>query len=264
MTNLFLLLGMARSGTTLAQRLLVESGVVHIPRETHFWSDNQFPSSFDVMTSSDIDDALRRLAQREFDVSGELERQLRLLAGRTAWEFFDALVRGGAPNTAVLCGEKTPSHTQLIEKLHSEHEGLRSIVMVRDPRATFTSHLSVPWGNHDSNSFIGRWRKTYQQVVLSQETYGADRVKIIRLEDLVHETQHQIDSTLSFLSVNAVDQDARKPKQSDLASPTEFWKDRSFGEVEAAPDNRFRFRLDPREERRFATSLSDLMEFFGY
>lgn len=261
---MFLLLGMARSGTTLAQRLLVESGAIHIPRETHFWTDNQFLSSFHLMTNADIDAALDHLAHRDFDLSTQLESQLRDMSGETAWDFFTTLTRAPSQNGIALQGEKTPSHTRLIGKLHSEHPGLKSIVMVRDPRATFASHLSVSWGIHDSEEFVERWRRNYQEVLLALETYGPAQIKIIRLEDLVQETKHYIDSALSFLSVSAVDSGHKSIDPSVLASQKEFWKARSFGDIDNRLDNLFRFRLDPMEERRIWTSLSDLTKVMGY
>ena len=265
MQNFFLLLGMARSGTTLAQRLLVESGAIWIPRETHFWTDNPHLSPDQRLTTYDIQRALFNLDARDWFGSPEIRTNFALLQEDIrAWDFFTKVVLSSASDEFAAYGEKTPSHTRLINKLHSAQPNVRSIVLVRDPRAVFLSHLGVGWGVHDHDDFVSRWRIAYEEVLLAHETLGPEKVMIVRLEDLVQDTKSFVSSSLKFLSIPLSGESRIIENIENLISFNEPWKVPAFGEVNSNVDRRHQIRLDQFERKKIERGLSELMIHFGY
>lgn len=270
----FLIAGMARSGTTLCQRLASELAHVAVPRETHFWSNylqrgSSAPQRWmDRAAIVALLDAMCRPDGQMAMTEAERERVCAssVVDGCTAWELFGAVVDALSPDGAAVLGEKTPAHAWSAAHLLAHEPSLRLVAVVRDPRANFASLLGVQWGQRDAQRFAWRWRLLHERLLAERDAFGHHRILIVRYEDLVTEPDRFQNDLASFLGVD----DERSPAPESLFLPHETWKQRalqapdvgridSWRQMLAVPDvavveqitapvaERFDYRFDPGE-----------------
>lgn len=236
----FLIVGTARSGTTLVQRLCCELPDVWVPPETHFWSlADEAADRFDfplrgrnrIEMVAWLLDALtsRTLPVQPSAVIEEIGKRDRR-AG--LWVVFEALVAAMSPDVGVL-GEKTPGHVAHWEQLTNVIPELKLIGLIRDPHAVWRSHRNVPWGDDDAWLLAERWLAHQRSLEDAARLLGPDRVMIVRYEDLVEEPrQHQSDIA-AFLGVpdEPAPLTTTQLRDHPLFPTREQWKSNALGAV---------------------------------
>jgi len=191
----FLVVGSARSGTTLVQRLAWSLDGVRVPAETHFFSDFatdlargwSFP-----LAGRDLADALAAYARRPYlrGVAFEPGRLADALGGacQGPLELFGAVVAElagtGTEAGDVLTGEKTPAHLLWWEPLSRRLPALRVVAVVRDPRAVAASHQALDWGR-DPVAVARRWVDDLGRLSALWAALGPARSLVLRYEDVV-------------------------------------------------------------------------------
>lgn len=236
----FLIVGTARSGTTLVQRLCCELPEVWVPPETHFWplaaeaaGRFEFPlrgRNRIEMVSWLLDSlASRTLPVRPSAVVDEIGKRDRRAA---LWVVFESLVAAMSPEVRIL-GEKTPGHVAHWQQLTSAIPELKLVGVIRDPHAVLRSHRKVPWGDHDPWTLAERWLAHQRSLEDAARLLGPARVMLIRYEDLVTEPEAHQESLAAFLGV------PNEPKALDpvllrdhpLFPEREVWKSNALGSV---------------------------------
>ena len=204
----FLIIGTARSGTTLVQRLCAELPDVWVPPETHFWeiadvARHRF--SFPLRgrdRAHFVDWMMNELRDRPLDVDPkEIITDLRSRPVRIGlWQVFEAMVAAMSPTAGVL-GEKTPSHIAWWEHFAQARPDLKFVAVIRDPRAVLRSHRTVAWGESDAWALAERWLAHQRSIRDCERLLGPDRCLILRYEDLVADTPGHHEQLASFLGV---------------------------------------------------------------
>ena len=233
----FLIVGLARSGTTLSQRLAAEIDGVWVARETHFWSrylhsDHRFGSRH--VTRPAVRKLLSEMQRPDELIALTADEGATILArvapeGCTPWELFANVVDSLSPDGPQTLGEKTPAHAGMATRLLAEQPALKVVAIVRDPRAIFASMLSVPWGLRDSQRLAWRWRLIYERLLADVDAFGRHRVMLVRYEDIVADPAGYQADLAAFLDV-PLQVSAMKDDELFLAGET--WKQRAL----EAPD----------------------------
>ena len=196
----FLIVGSARSGTTLVQRLACEISGVGMPPETHFFSSfasdllhrRAFP-----LAGSDLREELDRFSSLETSKGIEIDQTAIMddlgNVARSPFELFEAIVRALARNSAVVLGEKSRASPMVAGYRGGRAPWVRfAVVVVRDPRAVVASNLSCrgPTTMMSPRSPIGsicrsqrRWGSTSRRRPPSCDTQ--DSPLLLRYEDVV-------------------------------------------------------------------------------
>lgn len=245
----FLIVGMARSGTTVAQRLVSEFESVWVPQETHFWRHggaiaSRFPVPLDRREASDAIswflslESSVRLAVRPSEVVDHLGEKSYL------WDLFEALVMSLSPPNAVHLGEKTPDHARWAVQLLRALPGLSLIGLVRDPREAYRSHLSVPWGIKEPWSFAEKWVEHVRILEDAWRIFG-DRVTIVRYEDLVEDPDGFRSKAADLLGIEDRRHSIEEALEAgaELFGRDEWWKKAALGPVGPVED-RWRGEVD--------------------
>jgi len=269
----FLVVGTARSGTTLVQRLCCELPQVWIPVETHFWSiAPEMSDAFDWPLQGEsrhaaVEYLLRKSAGGDLqatpaEVTNEMTRRGRRIG---LWTMFESLVSVMSPPDRPVLGEKTPSHTFWWEQLLVAQSGLKLLAVVRDPRAVLRSHRGVVWGEHDAYALAERWVAHLRATLDAARIYGDGRVMILRYEDVVLDPDGARSQIAGFLGVAddphllSDDLQARYP----LFHESEGWKARALGSVStdrvAAGED-----LPPDDTEVIEVVCGHLMQKLGY
>jgi Sulfotransferase family len=272
----FLVVGSARSGTTLVQRLACEISGVGMPPETHFFS----------AFASDL------LHRRRFPLGGaDLEQELQSY-GRTEgarglgldtraviedlhgeadspFDLFESIVRTIAPAASVL-GEKTPDHLLWWPALSEAVPWLRFVVCVRDPRAVVSSALQMPWQSRDEISSFGgraylalatRWDIDQRAASELSATLGPDRCLVLRYEDVV------VDPDLArarIATLLGIEGHLSQRAPTDIVLPWEGWKQSALEEVRTDRTKSWEVALTPRRAGEIASICRGGMMRFAY
>jgi hypothetical protein len=273
----FLVVGSARSGTTLVQRLACEIRGVRMPPETHFFSDfvwglehrREFP-----LGMPGLRDEIELFAQLDNSkgLKIDVDQLVDELGGvcPSVLSLFDAIVRH-LTGPAEVWGEKTPGHLWWWRAISRAAPWMRFIVTVRDPRAMVASTLAMPWAMTDELApwgdqlhiaYAGRWEFDQQLAAGLFDELGPARCLIVRYEDLVLDSDSfrlRIAQLLG-LETGVTYQDA----PSDLVHPWEPWKQHAMDDVTHDRVAAWRLELGRRRADEIATVCQQGMDRFGY
>lgn len=257
--------GMARSGTTVAQRIASEIEGVFVSRETHFWRHAAaMTMEFGMpLSRSAAEDALAwylaKPSSAYLDLSpSDLVKQLP--AQSYLWDFFRVVVGAMAPDGTVVLGEKTPDHIRWAPQLIDAVPDLRVVSLIRDPREVYRSHLGVSWGIHDPVRFGAKWAEISARIRTAESTFG-DRFISVRYEDMVtspESVRERIGALVGIDHWATVAVDA-----GDLFDPSESWKAGASREI-ARRDDTWLEALDEDTVRAIEDRCRHEMREWGY
>jgi hypothetical protein len=274
----FLIVGSARSGTTLVQRLACELPGVHMPPETHFFDvfvpellrRGEPPFSGPRVTAEV--EAWQQLEQvRGVDV--DVEAVVNALGGRcdSVMQLFDALISHLVP-AGERYGEKTPKHLWWWRPVTRARRAMKVIAVVRDPRAVVASNLSAPWasGLSDWNwgedlyvALAERWRVDQEQVLLMAQTLGRHCI-VLRYEDVVADPATARGAIARLLDVEDRIAVADPAQLSSIVLPWETWKTAALAEIHPHRLDSWRDDLGEHRSRVVAAVCGPVMGRFGY
>jgi hypothetical protein len=210
--------GAARSGTTLLQRMLDHHPGLAVVNET-YWLPRKFRERTGLTREGLVTEALLPLllASPKFSRMEVSERDLvRLLSERrpVRYERFVARIfdtyaaRRGKP----LAGDKTPGYVRRMAQIHELWPRARFVHIVRDPRDVVLSMLDWRGGRKAAGQY-GTWEMDpvvstalywRLSVAVGRETgaaLGAGLYREVRYEDLVAAPDHELERICEFLGL---------------------------------------------------------------
>ncbi|MBA3990668.1 MAG: sulfotransferase [Propionibacteriales bacterium] len=204
----FFIVGVGRSGTTLARAILTGHPHLVVPSETGFvpallraaplwWNGSGVRSGLFVRLAF----ANGRLARAGVDPAQLRRRLARRPPASTAeaiGRIYELFSKGDG---SVRVGDKTPSYGLHVERLARAFPHAQFIHMVRHPLDVVASLRRQPWGPNDPMAAAGMWLRGMRAV--SDSTLRADRLLTVRLEDLIAEPDAIVDRLARHLRVDS-------------------------------------------------------------
>lgn len=263
----FLIAGMSRSGTTVAQRIMSEIDGVWVPPETHFWRHaaamaRRFPFPLDNAAAVDALHWLAGLDSSQHLSFDPVTVGQGLPQRSFLWDMFVALVRALSPPAIDVLGEKTPGHLRWAEQLLAAVPDLCLIGLIRDPREVYRSHSSLPWGVADLPTFAEKWIELSQRLRDCRRLFG-DRVLSIRYEDLVSDPAMFRKRALALLRLGEPRETRPIDQPGSLFAAEEWWKKGALEPVEV-PEERWRSELSSGSVSLLEKMCRDEMVLWGY
>lgn len=268
----FLVVGTARSGTTLVQRLCCELPGVWVPPETHFWSlaeEARYRFSWPLRgdeRAEMVEWMLGRLGKTIPPGRGPILAEISARERRVGlWTVFEATVAALSPPDTRLLGEKTPNHLVWWEHLTDAVPDLQLIAVVRDPRAVLRSHRRVNWGEPDAHALGERWLHHQRAIGDARRLLGS-RCLVLRYEDVVADPSAHHARIAEFLGVPfrpeplAAETLAAHP----LFGEEETWKGEAMQAVTAARSDAWRGELAAADVAAVEFGCGEIMGAFGY
>jgi hypothetical protein len=202
----FFIVGTARSGTTLLERLLNRHSRVFIPPETAFFillkRRGMLSRDFSLKAMRKfLGYYLSRRPARFLGLHAIPEIEERLLAGAGSCQdvFLNLLgLIAGEDHTPVL-GEKTPHHLRCADYLIRAFPDTRIIGMIRDGRAVVRSRLEHPYWEHNLLGASRQWAADARRLDGILRGVHADRVLLVFYEKLVAEPEKELRKICQFL-----------------------------------------------------------------
>ena len=240
------IVGASRSGTALLRTILNEHPDIYITGETHYFDDLRIKlgkavaSPLSPKQRRNSEDYFMALSHRPYGHQGvpelgdlsrtELTETSDRLGGKGD-SYFEAYCKIGAINlNRNSWGEKTPRHVYRINEIVERFPDAKIICMVRDPRAVVTSYkywknqggfdLEKDPGHHDALvNEETRARRSYHVLTScllwrgavrasrdAQEQFGESRVRILRYEDIVTNSEEAVRDLCQWLGEEFSDQ----------------------------------------------------------
>lgn len=268
------IVGFARSGTTLCQRLVSEHlGLPTLP-ETHFFERlDKYKPRDRFITPQGARGLLKELAEL---LPIDLANYRDLLAMdpvRVRDLFLRLVAEQLGSRTLATRGrwlEKTPLHALYAPRIGRMFSRAQFICMVRNPELAFASRreLNEPgkgWGEawRPIESLCVEWRGLMAKMQ-EFEAQQPGRVLYVRLEDLSARPRRELNRIARFLEL-PVDDAQGEVEEEVLLQPFETWKANALKPADKDIANRAgRSQLDDYDRWRVQTLLAPEMKTFKY
>lgn len=270
----FLIVGSARSGTTLVQRLACELPDVVVPVETHFFDlflDHMLARGAPPYDRSRTREEIRRWS-RLAEVDAELSdaRALPDTEAKRVLDVFAAALGSLTPGAFNTVGEKTPNHLFYWRPLRRALPDLRWVVVIRDPRAVVSSVLATPWGpamfhprwgDHVHVAIAERWQFEQEQASALAAAAGA-RCLALRYEEVVADPRSARAAIAHHLGV--ADAGRSISSRAPVSHSWETWKSNATGVIDPARVSAWRTALPARAQRDVTAICEQGMCEWGY
>jgi hypothetical protein len=217
------IVGSPRSGTTLIQGILCNTGRYFPMPETHFFSQVVYGLPEKGLSDKDRKKIHRILARKS---RIELDRGF-LLKLNTQKEIFEYVVATFNTNNKTDFLEKTPRHVFFYPTIMNYYPGAKFICMIREPKNVISSQLT---NSPKQNKSVIRLSMLYNKIATAiLEIKGKNNVSVIKYEDLTTEPQLILERICKFLNITFdpgfIDDVSAPP---GVVSEHEFWKERNI------------------------------------
>lgn len=271
--------GAARSGTTLLQRMLDAHPLLAVVNETH-WVPRKYREDTGLTRDGMVTEALlpMLLAHRNFPKMGIDEQGLRSLLKEQpqvryrefVTRIFDAYAAAaGKP----LAGDKTPGYVRRIGQIHRRWPGARFVHIIRDPRDVCLSFLDWDiaeqvlesygtWAMDPVVTVALYWRRSVAMGREGGAMLGPSHYCEVHYEDLVRNTERELRRICAFLGLRYTDamlrfHEGKTRRDSGLCS-----KDQWLPPTVGLRD--WRTQLAHTDGARIEFALGDLLDQLGY
>ena len=215
--------GTPRSGTTLLQAILVNSGIFFPMPETHFFSRVAHGVPEINLSKADRHKILHMLTKKvrikiDEQIIWELESKI---------DIFEYIIGTFSTKKQETFIEKTPRHIFCYQEIMKYYHDARFVCIIREPKNIVSSQITKT-SNPDKS--IIRVSLLYNKIASSiLEVKKNDNVLLMRYEDLTNEPEQTISSLFEFLNLpydtSLVDNVVAAP---GIVLPHETWKDRNL------------------------------------
>jgi hypothetical protein len=253
--------GMPRSGTTLLQAILVNSGIFFPMPETHFFSRVAYGVPERNLSKEDRQKIAHMLTKKvrikiDEQIIWELESKI---------DIFEYIVGTFNTKKKTIFVEKTARHIFFYQEIMKYYHDARFVCIIREPKNVVSS-LITRMSNRDKSTI--RISLLYNKIASSiLEIRKNDNVLIMTYEDLTNEPEQSISSLFEFLNLpydpSLVDNVAAPP---GIVLPHETWKDRNLelNEIEQNDPDKWRGALSEGQANVVNWITKSYASQFGY
>jgi hypothetical protein len=225
------IVGMPRSGTTLIQGILCNTGKYFPMPETHFFSRVVYgmPEVLNEKERREIFRVLRDKSRIEI----EKKALLKIESQQEAFEYVIGHFNTENKNTFL---EKTPRHVFFYKKILRYYPSAKFICMIREPKNVVNSQLT---NTRIQNKSIIRLCFLYNKIAESiLKIKSNPNVFMIKYEDLTKEPEPILKQTFEFLDIpfnsRYADEVAAPP---EIVAEHEFWKNKNISQKKIQKNN---------------------------
>lgn len=268
-----------RSGTTLLRGLLDNHPDLAVPGETDFvfyllryragFGDlrkeanrRRIAEWLFVNTKGRGGDRLRGSWSRERAVEWVVEAEPTL--GSVIARCFELFA---ARNGARRWGDKRPDYAGYIRWMFELFPDAQFINLVRDPRGAVASQLPLGWGEPETAlpSSVATWETAVRRVDDFSGRLAPDQLLDVRFEDMVRDPRGTLNAVLPWAGLAADEETvARMISSKRRGRFREGWHDRLNEEIDPAPIDAWRDRLEPAQIAFVEEVTRPWFERFGY
>lgn len=249
-----LVVGAARSGTTLLQRLLdAHPNLSVLDEMTYFNGIVQLRSAVPDMAAPGAVERffalLPKLDQYPYwngmeDIFAETRRRLLAEAQPSYEKFYLFAMRAHAARGGKRrYGDKTPENVRSLDELAAIFGRMQVLHIVRDPRANVASRKATEWSSADVVTNTLKWRLDVTAARRFAATAPADRFLQLHYEDLVTDPAAVLTRVCAFLGEEFSPRMLEAHQRQDALFRNSSWKDNALRPVSTESVARWRSTL---------------------
>jgi len=231
------IVGMPRSGTTLMQAILCNTGKYFPMPETHFFARAAYKLPENGLSRKNRKRIRRKLIKKSrFEIDREFPDHL--TTRKAVFEYLVDQFNTGGADTFL---EKTPRHVFFYSKILEYYPDARFICMIREPKNVVSSQLA---NSPKINKSIIRLSLLYNKIATA--ILNIDRlqkVMLVKYEDLTGSTEPMLKNICGHLNIpydaRFVENVAAPP---EIVSHHEFWKSRNIHQHRVIRNNPDKWR----------------------
>jgi hypothetical protein len=255
------IVGMPRSGTTLIQGILCNTGEFFPMPETHFFVRTTYGLPEENLNKKDRERIQHKLFKKSrIKLDQGLPEYL-----TTQKDIFEHVIDQFNPKGTRTFLEKTPRHVFFYSKILEYYPDAKFICMIREPKNVVSSQLKN--SPKESKSVI-RLSLLYKKIAEAILTIrNNNNVLLIKYEDLTAETEQILRHTYKFLNIafdhRLVDNVAAPP---GIVSEQEYWKKKNLDQnmIQKNKADKWQKVLSPGQANIVNFITKSLAEKFGY
>ena len=201
----FFIVGVGRSGTTLARAIVSGHPDLEVSPETGFlpklmrlqalWWGSQGVRPRILTRLAFANGRLARAGLRPSQVCARLEELPPTSPAEAVSRIYELFAEGAS----VRVGDKTPGYVDHVQRLGEAFPSSQFLHMVRHPLDVVASLARQPWGPNDPLAGGQLWLRSLRSY--SRVSLAGDRLLVIRLEDLVSSPSTTVSRISSHLGV---------------------------------------------------------------
>lgn len=254
------IVGMPRSGTTLIQAIVYNTGKYFAVPETHFFSRVVYGLPEDLQ-DKDRDKIFGALAGKS-RIEIDKKSLLKLNTQKEVFEYVIGIFNTANKNTFL---EKTPRHVFFYSKIVKYYPSAKFICMIREPKNVVSSQLT---STRMENKSVIRLACLYNKIAAAILRIKNKRnVFVIKYEDLTRNPEAILIKTFEFLNIayrSEFSENVAAPPE--IVAAHEFWKNKNIGEETIQQNNADKWRkvLSPGQADMVNCITRSYAEKFGY
>jgi hypothetical protein len=225
------IVGMPRSGTTLIQGILSNTGKYFPMPETHFFSRVTYGLPENEFSEKDLE-TIHRVLNRKSRIKVNRDTIFKFNSQKEIFEYLIGMFNTDKKNTFL---EKTPRHVFFYSKILKYYPTAKFICMTREPKNIVSSRLSK---SPTQKKSVIRLALLYNKIAAAiLKIKNNSNVLLVRYEDLTAQNGTCLKKICKFLDIAYSPKFAESvaaPKE--IVSPHEFWKTRNL-ELETIEKN---------------------------
>jgi hypothetical protein len=255
------IVGMPRSGTTLIQGILCNTGEYFPMPETHFFVRATYGLPKENLSKKDRKRIQHKLLKKSrIKLDPELPEYL-----TTQKDIFEHVIDQFNPEGTGTFLEKTPRHVFFYSKIREHYPDAKFICMIREPKNVISSQLT---NSPKENKSVIRLSLLYKKIseAILKIKYN-NNVFLIKYEDLTAETEQILRNTCKFLNIafdsKLLDNVAAPP---GIVSAQEYWKKKNLDQNMIKKNNADKWQkiLNPGQANIVNFITKSHAEKFGY
>jgi hypothetical protein len=254
------IVGMPRSGTTLLQGILCNTGKYFAVPETHFFSRVVYglPEELQEKDLNKILGALAGKSRIEIDKNFILKRNTQ----KEIFEYVVGFFNTDNKNTFL---EKTPRHVFFYSKIVKYYPGAKFICMIREPKNVVSSQMT---STRMENKSVIRLAFLYNKIAAAILMIKNNRnVFVIKYEDLTKNSEAILIKTFEFLDIAYRSEFSQKvAAPPEIIAAHEFWKNKNIEQetIQKSDADKWRKALSPGQADMVNWITRSYAEQFGY
>lgn len=267
-----IVIGCARSGTTLLQLMIHAHRRLAMPAETRFvthlfetqrqYGDLRDPANVDLVADAIVERKKSRLSDMGLDgpeVRARLHETPPTLGSMIGTVFQMFAEKHGKQRW----GDKRPSYIRHVPRLMALFPDVQFVHIIRDGRDSISSLKNMPWFNRSFNSAVYRWKEALDVGAWASRELRPDQYFEFRYEDLVADPRTQLQALCEYLE-EEFDEAMLEPHKVDEVPDWKTWHPNTRRPVNKDAFERWRKDLTPNEIQLVEYAVGNHLTDHGY
>lgn len=266
-----IVVGCARSGTTLLQSMIHAHPRLAMPPENRFMMPlfRSRRTFGDLRLEANVDllgEALTAKGTKIKDLgldAKDVRKRLHATPATIGSMLGSVLVAYAEKHGRARWGDKRPNYIQFMDDIRALFPDAQFVHIIRDGRDSAASLLTMPWWDRGYVQAVHKWRHAIE-AGHAASSYGADSYYEFKYEDLVAEPESTLRALCGFLGEDFDDAMMEPHRQRNLTPDYKTWHKGLSDPVNAKAVMRWQRDLTDDQVALFERVAGDQLREYGY